>query len=324
MRRWPVTSLGIVVLSAISSVAATGQIRFDPRPGAVVIRANDEPLATYVYEDAEILRPYFKDVCAPGGIQVTRRRRPRDGVDPTDHAEMHPGLFLAFGDLGAADFWRNKATVEHIEFVEPPCSERGQGSFTVRSRYVAHGTVVCEERCTYRFMVRPTGYLILWDSTFRTAGAEIHFGDQEEMGLGVRVATPIMVKSAQGGRILDSEGRLNEKGVWGKQAAWCDYSGPVGGAFAGVMVVPDPGNFRPCWWHVRDYGFMVANPFGRRALTGGPPSKIIVRSGEPLTLRFGILLHASDSKNGLDLQAAYRDYLEVMESIHRVERKEHR
>jgi len=324
MRPWTVTSVGIIILSAVSSVTAMGQVRFGPRPGAIVIRVGVEPLATYVYEDTEILRPYFKDVCAPGGIRVTRRRRPRDGVDPTDHADMHPGLFLAFGDLGGADFWRNKAMVEHVAFARPPCSQDGTGSFSVRNRYVAGHAVICEELCTYRFMVRPSGYLILWDSTFRAAGAETHFGDQEEMGLGVRVTTPIMVKSAQGGRILDSEGRLNEKGVWGKPAAWCDYSGPVGGAFAGVMILPDPGNFRPCWWHVRDYGFMVANPFGRRALTSGLPSKVAVRPDEPLALRFGVLLHASDSKDGLDLQAACRDYLEVAESIRRVEGKEHR
>lgn len=44
MRRWPVISLGIIVLSAVSSVAATGQVRFDPRPDAIVVRVGVEPL----------------------------------------------------------------------------------------------------------------------------------------------------------------------------------------------------------------------------------------------------------------------------------------
>jgi len=320
MERFALRCLVMIVASAFACMTAAGQIRFDARPGAIVIHANDEPLATYVYKDDEIFRPYFKDVCAPGGIQVTRRHPPRDGVDPTDHASMHPGLFLAFGDLGGSDFWRNKARVEHVEFVRRPCVQVGVGSFAVRNRYIAGGAVVCEELCTYRFMVRPAGYLILWDSRFRTAREGGYFGDQEEMGLGVRVATPIMVKSNKGGRLLDSEGRRDEKGIWGKQAAWCDYSGPVGDAFAGVTIVPDPGNFRPCWWHVRNYGFMVANPFGRKALTGGQPSKIALRADEPFTLRFGILLHAAADENAIDLPVACEDVLDVSKSVRRRER----
>ena len=58
----------------------------------------------------------------------------------------------------------------------------------------AGGVVLCEEVCTYTFQVRPAGYLILWDSTFESNRSGLYFGDQEEMGLGVRVATPLMVK----------------------------------------------------------------------------------------------------------------------------------
>ena len=61
------------------------------------------------------------------------------------------------------------------------------------------------------------------DVTFSCESGDLEFGEQEEMGLGIRAATTITVKN--GGRILDSEGRVNEKGVWGKRAEWYDYSG---------------------------------------------------------------------------------------------------
>lgn len=101
----------------------------------------------------------------------------------------------------------------------------------------------------------------------------------------------------------------------GKPALWCDYVGPVDDVFAGLMIMPDADNFRKCRWHVRDYGFMTANPFGHWALNLGSPGKITVRKGESLNLGFGILVHSSDSQSSIDLDAAYRDYLRLIETI---------
>ncbi|MHC4516960.1 MAG: DUF6807 domain-containing protein [Planctomycetota bacterium] len=311
---WVLAFAATISLCAMTCQGADVAHRVDlqARPRMIVITADSQPLATYVYSDPDISRPYFKDLHVPSGIQVTRHHPPREGIDPADHAHYHPGLWLAFGDLSGADSWRNKARVEHVEFVQAPTVSGNRASFTVRNRYLNDGRTVCEEICEYTFLVRPAGYLILWDSAFRSGRSDFWFGDQEEMGLGVRVATPIMVKSKQGGRILDSAGRKNEKGIWGKQAAWCNYSGPMEGIFAGVTIMPDPGNFRPCWWHTRDYGFMAANPFGRAAFRAGPTSKVPVKKGESFRLSYGILLHADASESDVDLQAAYEDYISVL------------
>jgi hypothetical protein len=174
---------------------------------------------------------------------------------------------------------------------------------------------ICEEVCEYTFVVRPAGCLLLWNSTFQPDQDDFWFGDQEEMGLGVRLATPIAVKSAEGGRILGSKGRRNEDEIWGKQARWCDYSGSVHGSFAGITIMPDPSNFRPCWWHARDYGFMAANPFGRAAFGADSASRVTVKKAEPFHLSYGILIHANAGKEGVDLQAAYGDYLDVLRQM---------
>ena len=135
------------------------------------------------------------------------------------------------------------------------------------------------------------------------------------MGLGIRLATPMMVKPHEGrhrpGRILDDRGRLNEKGIWGKQAAWCDYGGWLGDTFAGILVMPDPSDDRPCRWHTRDYGFMAANPFGWKAFKQGPARRTEVKAGQSFRLRFGLLVHASPGEDAVDLAAAYEDYLSI-------------
>jgi hypothetical protein len=178
-----------------------------------------------VFSDKQISRPYFMNAHAPGGVQVTRNHPPIKGKDLTDHETLHPGLFMAFMNLNGQDFWRNKAKVVHERFVEKPAGGREQARFAVENRYVvADGKqVVCRETARFTFLLRPAGYLLIWDSTFQS-DSEFYFADDKGMGLGVRVATPINVE--RGGTILDAAGRRNEREVMGKSADWCDYAGP--------------------------------------------------------------------------------------------------
>jgi hypothetical protein len=130
------------------------------------------------------------------------------------------------------------------------------------------------------------------------------------MGLGVRVATPLRVKDA-GGEILASGGQRNEKGAWGQQARWCDYHGKIAGRHAGLSLFTHPQNFRPSWFHVRDYGLMVANPFGQNAFTRGEKSRIEVKPGEKLRLRFGVWIHSGKEVGLAEIGKAYEDYLQL-------------
>lgn len=290
----------------------TPRVDFIDKPGRVDITVGGKPLATYVYQDGKVSRPYFAHLRAPGGIQVTRNFPPIAGKDPTDHAEFHPGLWLAFGDLSGADNWRLRAPVTQVEFSVKPKAAPGKGTFTVKNHYLANDgkQIICTETARYTFLVRPSGYLLLWETEFRSGDADFSFGDQEEMGLGVRVATGLIVKN--GGAIRASTGAMNEKQVRGKAAPWADYSGTIDGKHVGVTLMNDSKNFRPSWYHARDYGLLVANPFGRNALTGGKTSRVVVTKGEPLSLRFGVLLHASPSDAKLDGTAAFRDFLDVL------------
>jgi len=72
-----------------------------------------------------------------------------------------------------------------------------------------------------------------------------------------------------------------------------------------------PGNFRPSWFHARDYGLLLANAFGRKAFDKGPTSKVTVKPGESLRLRYAVLLHAGAADSQPDLKAAYADYLRL-------------
>ncbi len=289
--------------------ADDSQVEFQHESGRLIVTVSSAPMATYVFQDEKIPRPYFAQVKGPSGIQVTRNHPPIAGHDLMDHDTMHPGIWLAFGDLNGADVWRNKARVVHEAFVGEPKGGAGRGTFAVRNRYEqAPDAVVCRELCRLTILVRPQGYLLLWDSTF-TSDREFYFGDQEEMGLGLRVTTPISVQT--GGTMLDSHGRRNEREIWGNSADWCDYSGTVNGQHVGMTVFCHPQNFRPCWLHARDYGFVAANPFGRQAFGKGAPSKVMVAPSEAFRLRYGVLIHTQTPSDGPDLKAAYDDYVQL-------------
>lgn len=264
--------------------------------------------ANYVFRDKKTLRPYFTNVSALTGQQVTRHHPPRPGVDSNDHATMHPGIHLAFGDLGRVDFWRNRGRVLHDKFVDQPTGGLRAGQFSVRNRYVDGDRTVCVETCRHEILVRPGGVLLIYDSRFESGESDFYFGDQEEMGLGVRVARELRVEGGKGW-ILDSEGRRNGKAVWGKTARWCAYGGVIGQHHVGLALMPHPQNFRPSWFHARDYGFLAANPFGRRAFTRGKSSRLVVKRGKTFRLRYGVLVYSVPAGQQPDLNAAFRDYV---------------
>lgn len=308
-RCWIVVS-ALSLLSIRPVFAAEPAFRIESSPDKLLVSWGQQPLATYVFDDRVVGRPYFRDVRTLDGTPATRNHPPREGTDATDHATMHPGIWLAFGDLSGADFWRNKAHVQHDGFVEAPRVDGSRASFTIRNRYRSGDDTLCTEVCRHRLLRHPTGWLLTYESTF-TGERPFAFGDQEEMGLGVRVATPLRVKEGTG-EIFNSRSQRNEKNVWGQTADWCDYRGEVNGQRVGLMLMPDPANFRPCWFHARDYGFVAANPFGRKAFTRGELSRVEIKPGESFRLRFGVLVHGTPVDQPFDAQTAYQDFVSTL------------
>lgn len=309
MNRAIIVSLAVVPLYAAAAFADQPAIAFKPVEDGLEIVVGDDVLATYIYRDDAIFRPYFTNVHAPGGVRVTRHHPPRTGIDSTDHATMHPGIWLAFGDVSGHDFWRNKARVEHVRFVESPQGGKGEGSFSVENRYIADGNTICTEICRHRFVASGGTCLLTYESEF-TGEEEFYFGDQEELGLGVRVRNELRVKGGEG-RIQNADGLVDEANVWGKQSDWCDYSGTVDGRRLGLLLMPSPQNFRQSWCHARDYGFMAANPFGRNAFTRGEKSRVPVEPGETFRLRYGVLVYSLPADEQMDLEQAYRKYVKL-------------
>lgn len=273
----------------------------------LAISYDGRPLADYVFNDSQVLRPHFQNVLAPGGAQVTRNHPPAEG-DAKDHDTMHPGIWLAFGDINGQDFWRNKGRIEHVRFSAAPAVTAGQLTFVTENRLRGQDGAIIGTQVS-RITLRGEGefaFLLTWEAELRGEDRPLVFGDQEEMGLGVRVATPIVEKN--GGLVVNSEGVQGAKPVWGKPAAWAVYSRALDGRMRGAALFPARTNPTPTWWHSRDYGVIVANGFGQRVLPPAADGKLVIPAGAALTLRYGVLIFDAPASSPPDFAAVDRAF----------------
>ena len=171
----------------------------------------------------------------PAG-EVTRTHPPGDG-DATDHATMHPGVWLAFGNISGEDFWRNKARIG-------PGVHRRTGS----SRGPAH---VCHRKpshCSRRDAARHTAVaLCLRPARGTCLPADVGIGDPKRVDAssclairrrwgGVRVATNIT--ELKGGIVVNSDGLSRRQNRLGQTGRLGGIRGRLGDAFRGSRYSP--------------------------------------------------------------------------------------
>ena len=204
-------------------------------------------------------------------------------------------------------------------FIEEPIGGEDRGSFAVKNRMLTNNgkETFCYQVCRYSIVKRPDGVLLICECAIHRDESDIWLGDQEEMGLAVRVATPIAIKSEKGGRIRDSQGRIELKQIRTNQSDWCDYSGPIAGKYGGILLMNDQRNLRKPWWHAVDTGLLVANPLGESELNGRGKKRqnVLVEKGKPFTLRYGVLIHLHDRESEFDPASAFEDFLEVLPKL---------
>ena len=305
--------VGMALLHTPISLAAepgspTNGFAFESRDGALAISFGGQRVADYVYRDEKIPRPYFANLCAPGGIQVTRNhppvawqgpdrpRRPASGRVAGVCRRQRPGLLAEPGRHQTRTVHRAARRPRwppHLRHREPDADDQRPTPL--------HAALAHHPRRAARRLSADLGRHLCGDG----AGHRL----RRPGGNGLGRARGHAHHEKNGGLITSSTGAKTAKATWGKAFDWCDYSGVIDGQRVGVTLMPDPANFRPSWFHNRNYGLMVANPFGRKSMKQGDVSRVEVKKGEKLRLRFGLLLHAAAPDRDVDLAAAYRDFL---------------
>jgi hypothetical protein len=273
------------------------------------------------YHTTGFPRPIFWPVLAPGGQMLTRdwpmhKTVPEGGS--SDHIHQK-SLWFCHGDVipegielkqkikgvDGVDFWSEAPGHGKIvcTTIGKPRVADGHGVLAMHNEWrAADGTKILDEERTIHFYDQGKARLVVLRVDLHASVAPITFGDTKEGALGVRINDVIRAGKFGKGKIENAQGKVGEKECWGRISDWCDYSGPIDGKTVGLTVFADPKNLHPTYWHVRDYGLMAANPFGRKkaAFHDGAADKALVRlaKGEHLELRYGVLLHNGDASAG--------------------------
>jgi len=134
------------------------------------------------------------------------------------------------------------------------------------------------------------------------------FGDIEFVSDEVHYAWPFLRLEPRwsgdgGGTLISDLGAVGEEATNLKRALWLDYSNTVEGETAGIALFqwPDGQDHR---WLTRKYGC-----FGPRRPDDRSGKPFLLRKGESISQRVGVLVHVGDTKGGR-VADRYRLYIE--------------
>lgn len=245
-----------------------------------------------------MFRPFLYPVRSPSGWELTRMGHPHD---PVSHSH-HNSVWISHADVNGFDFWGDRPQTRIVclrisEYGESVGSG-DEGDVTAwlvaDLEWQAEGKPLLKER--RRVAVRipgsgemlwrspeeivKSGYFVLIKSQLTAVNQAVTVGRNPFGLIGVRMAKSIGVRDG-GGRILNSDGLINEKEVFRKVARWVDYSGPLTHQAAGGITLFDhpknPGF--PHAFHVRDDGWMGICLTLENPVTIEPEQVFTFRSG---------------------------------------------
>ncbi len=300
----------IAFLASSTSLRAA-EVTAEKSPHGVTVKIDGQPFTEYLTDSCT--KPILWPIIGPTGKPVTRPWPVEGKPQQTKDHPHHRSLWFTHGSVNGIDFWTDKPADKRGRVVHRDFAKITSGPV---AEIVAHDDwlspqdkKVLEDQCRLLFGTDGESRWIDYTITLRASEGPVEFGDTKEGSFGLRVADSIRVEAKKGGQIVSSRGQTNDA-AWGKPAEWVDYHGPLDGQTVGIAILNHPSSFRyPTPWHVRTYGLFAANPFGEREFAGDTshPVSYTLPKGEEITLRYRILLHPGDEKQG-HVAEAFAEY----------------
>ena len=204
-------------------------------------------LTTSHYDPAD-MRPFWYPIMTSQGISLVRMGHPHD---PVTHSH-HNGIWISHNSVNGLDFWGDHAKdqgriiTQHVDRYD---DADDSAIMQMTNHWVRAADNAVQMIETRRTEIRPLdssrSWFLIIDLEFTAPKDQKAVLGQTFFGLvGVRMAKSIGVLDG-GGRILNSEGQVNEAEVFRKPARWCDYAGRISNddlGFAGITLMDHPSN----------------------------------------------------------------------------------
>jgi hypothetical protein len=279
-------------LGATRKIPPLVRVQPEPRWGASFWIGNKHVLG--FDSGTGMRRPFLYPLLGPAGHPLTRLGHPHD---PVSHSH-HNSVWLSHHDVGGTNFWADNGGVIEVAHITRLEDGPDRGALEAKMWWKdKDGRVLLQELRRIALVVLEQDLWRIDVETELTAVGEARTLGQSAFGLlGVRMAKSIGVTDG-GGRILNSEGGVNEAGCFRKPARWVDYSGPVTAELdEGITLLDHPQNLHhPVEFHVRNDGWMGAATTFRKPVTLDPD--------KPLHLKYGLLVHSQRTGSaGIDAE----------------------
>jgi len=312
-----------------SSVSAAEPVHFQRQGDEIHVMIGGKPFTTY-YFNPDVAKAYLQPLRTAQGTIVTRSFPIGNTIPPAhlhDHAlEPHQRpLYFGHGDIDGVDFWSEQVfnKVYHrvpgahaygrMVFRKIDEMEDGPNSGTIKAEFnlvSPNKRVLATETQTFTFRGTPESRIVDCQFVVHAVDNPVVFGDTKEGTFAIRVAPEL---NSPPGRMVDSNGVVGEKNIWGTRANWVDYDGTIDGESLGIAVFDSPRSFRhPTYWHARAYGLFAANPFGWSYFTRDPrqDGSYTIHPGKSLLFRYRVYIHHGNYEQA-NVAAAYRKYAEA-------------
>ena len=318
-----IAELSLLAFVAFGSAppSSAASVEVERKGDRVDVLMGGHPFTTY-YFGAATTKPYLFPLRSAQGTIVTRGFPMDTNIPGEDRDEPHQrAMYFAHGDINGYDFWgeaefprwsRHPAsTFGRTVFHKLDDMQGGPDSGTLRVEFdlvTSEGQVIAAETQAYTFTGDERARIIDCEFIVHANHGPVTMGDTKEGTFAIRVVKAL---DSPPGRMVNSEGAVGEKAVWGKRADWVDYDGNAAGEDVGIAVFDHPRNLRhPTYWHARRYGLLAANPFGVKEFTHDrrQDGSYVIAAGASLTLRYRVLIHHGDFQEAR-VADAYRQYV---------------
>ncbi|MEL6431208.1 MAG: PmoA family protein [Planctomycetota bacterium] len=310
---------GALLVASCAAPAPAGRsavpIGLRSLPDGLAALAGGRPFAEIEIESGRPL--LVRSLVGPRGTELLRPWRPDGARAPASvqHPEQR-SMWIAYGDVEGVDLWSRP---DRIQLTEESVVLEPGGTVRLRARLdwtdEDDGLLLTEDR-TLRFRALEGVRIVDVDVVLTAPGRGLRFGDTKNGFFALRLAERFERTGARAtGEAWIASGRETEDTpIWGERSPWCAVRGPSAGAGAAagdtaerrttVAVFDHPANpGHPTRWHVRPYGLLAANPFGRGAFEGAPSPRATLEMDayERLRLRYRVFVTDEDvDSNALD------------------------
>lgn len=278
----------------LPSAKPVPRVQAVPMPHHITSFQLDGRELTAMHFDPRDMRPFCYPIRGSREVSLTRMGHPHD---PLTHSH-HNSVWVTHNSVNDLDFWSDFAKKQG-RIVNVEVSREGyEDTDDYASMRMVNHWIGGEDRAVQLIEVRRTevrpldgakSWFMIVDLEFTPPeGKTTTFGATGFGLIAVRMAKSIGVHDG-GGRILNSEGQINEEEIFRKPARWCDYSGRITNeedGFGGITLMNHPINpHHPTAFHVRNDGWMGC------CLSLDTP--VEVTREKKLRVRYGLWVHDS-------------------------------